>query len=70
MSKLRITPKVFFDENGEPKDVLIPVSQYRRLLERLEDFEDARALDRAIKNAKKFIPADEVWDELERAGKL
>lgn len=70
MSKLRITPKVFFDENGEPKDVLIPVSQYRKLLERLEDSEDALALDRAIKNAKKFIPASEVWAELEQAGKL
>jgi hypothetical protein len=70
MSKLRITPKVFFDENGEPKDVLIPVSQFRKLLERLEDAEDARALDRAIENAKKFIPADEVWAELENAEKL
>jgi len=70
MSKLRITPKVFFDENGEPKDVLIPVSQYRKLLERLEDSEDALALDRAIKNAKKFFSADEVWAELEHAGKL
>lgn len=70
MSRLRITPRIFFDENGEPKDVLIPVSQFRKLLEQLEDAEDARALDRAIKNAKKFVSADEVWAELEAAGKL
>ncbi len=67
---MRITPRVFFDENGEPKDVLIPIAQYRKLLERLEDSEDAQALDRAIKSAKKFIPADEAWAELEAAGKL
>lgn len=70
MSKLRLNPKIFFDENGEPKDVLIPVAQYRKLLDRLEDAEDAQALERAIKTAKSFIPADEVWAELERAGKL
>ena len=56
---------------GRQKDVLlVRRSHYRRLLRRIEDLEDALALDRAENNSQKLLDYSEVRTRLKRAGKL
>jgi len=53
------------------KDVLlVRRSHYRRLLRRIEDLEDALALDRAENNSKNLLDYAEVRERLRRVGKL
>ena len=58
------------DENGKRVEVIMPVEEYARLLEALEDFEDARAADEtraAIERGEdKLIPFDEALEEMKR----
>lgn len=58
------------DENGKRVEVILPVEEYDRLLEALEDFEDARAADEtraAIERGEdELIPFDEALEEMKR----
>ena len=55
---------------GHHNLVLVPRSRYRRLLRRLEDLEDALALDRAENTSKSLLDYAEVRERLKRAGRL
>ncbi len=50
-----------FNAKGEKTEVLLPIALYRRMLEEIEDAEDIRAADEAMKEGK-FVP----WEEAER----
>ena len=50
-------------ENGKKKYVILGISQYRKLLEKIEDLEDALDLEKAIKEAKSFRNYDEIRKE-------
>ena len=53
------------------KDVLlVRRSHYRRLLRRIEDLEDALALDHAENSSKNLLEYAEVQARLKRVGKL
>jgi PHD/YefM family antitoxin component YafN of YafNO toxin-antitoxin module len=58
------------DENGKRVEVIMPVEEYDRLLETLEDHEDARAADEtraAIERGEdELIPFDEALEEMKR----
>lgn len=49
---------------------MLDLNEYRRLLQKLEDLEDALALDRAERTSKKLAPYEDVRRRLKRAGKL
>ena len=49
--------------------LLVRRSHYRRLLRRIEDLEDALALDRAENNSKVLLDYAEVRKRLKRVGK-
>jgi hypothetical protein len=65
-TKLQLT----LGESGQKDVILVRRSHYRRLLRRIEDLEDALALDLAEKNSKKLLDYAEVRDRLKRVGKL
>lgn len=67
---LSIEPKYVVDKDGTRSEVVLSVQDYQALLARLEDLEDALALDEAIKTADGFVPLSEVADKLKRNGKL
>lgn len=66
----KIKERFLVDESGKPSAVLLDIKSYRRLMERLEDLEDALELDRARRAAKRFRPYDEIRAELRRTGRL
>jgi PHD/YefM family antitoxin component YafN of YafNO toxin-antitoxin module len=67
---VRAKPKFVVSPHGRKEAVLLRVAEYRHLLERIEDLEDAIALDRAEKTSKRLIPYAKVRTRLQRAGKL
>ena len=57
-------------EKGERKYVVLNISQYQKLLKKIDDLEDALDLDKAVKEAKSFRNYKEIRKELKAAGKL
>lgn len=62
--------KYLVDENGTPTAVLLDIKSYRKLVDRLEELEDAVELDEAVRTAKSFRPYSEIRAELKKAGRL
>ena len=65
-----IAAKFVVSPAGRKEAVLLGVAQYRRLLRKIEDLEDALALDRAEQTSTKLISYSSVRQRLKRAGKL
>ena len=57
-------------KGGQGEFLLLRRSHYRRLLRRIEDLEDALALDRAENTSKNLLDYAGVRERLKRAGKL
>jgi hypothetical protein len=63
-------PQLTVRKSGQKDVLLVRRSHYRRLLRRIEDLEDALALDRAENNSKNLLDYAEVRKRLKRVGKL
>ena len=55
------------DENGKRVGVILPVEEYERMVEELEDAEDARAVDEVrasvARGEDEFIPYEQAREE-------
>ena len=60
-----IKPKYVVDEKGRKTAVVLSIKDYRALMQRLEDLEDALDLDRAVETATSFRPYSEIRAELQ-----
>jgi hypothetical protein len=59
------------DEKGNRTAVLLPIKQYNKLLEKLEDLEDVKLYDEAKRNDDGFrISIDEAFKIIEEKRKL
>lgn len=58
------------DENGKRVSVILPVEEYERMIEELEDVEDARAADEVraavARGDDEFIPYEQARVEIAR----
>ncbi len=54
------------DENGARVGVILPIDEYRKLLEDLEELESIRAYDAAKSSGNDAIPFEEAVREIER----
>ncbi len=54
------------DKQGNRIAVLIPIDQYNKLLEQLEDIDDIRAYDAAKAEDDEIIPFDQAVNEIEK----
>ena len=64
------TTRYLVDERGRKKAVLLDMKEYARLLSRLEELEDALALDEAARTASGFRDYGDVRNDLQREGRL
>ena len=62
---LNIKPKYVVDEKGRKTAVVLSIKDYRALMQRLEDLEDALDLDRAVEAATGFRAYSEIRSELQ-----
>ncbi len=56
------------DENGKRVSVILPIEEYERMVEKLEDIEDARAADEVraavARGEDEFIPYEQAMREI------
>jgi len=57
-------PKFVVDKRGRKKAIVLDIKDYRRLLARLEELEDALDLDEAVRTAEGFRDYREIREEL------
>ena len=67
---LNVKPKYLVNERGRKTSVVLSMKDYQRLLQRLEDLEDALELDDAVETATGFRDYNEIRAELQREGKI
>ena len=68
---MRVAKERFIvDEKGEKKSVVLNLNDYSRLVEHLEDLEDALDLDKAEREAKSFRDYKDIRAELVKEGRL
>ena len=67
---LSVKPKYLVDEQGKRTAVVLSMRDYRKLLQRLEELEDALDLDEAVESAKGFRDYNEIRAELQKEGRI
>jgi hypothetical protein len=70
ISMRQSTPRLVVGSDGRKREVVLGVTDYRRLLRRIEDLEDSLTLDRAAQTSKVLVSYEAVRKRLRRAGKL
>ena len=63
---LDIKPKCIVDEKGRKTATGLSMKDYRALMQRLRDLEDALDLDRAVETATGFRECPEIRTELKK----
>ena len=66
----RISTRYIVNSRGRKTAVVLPIKDFGRLMDRLEELEDALALDEAVQNAVEFSDYRELRDELRKEGRL
>lgn len=67
---VQLNPQYVIDDAGERKAVLLNISEYQQLLQRLEDLEDALELEEAIETEHDFKDYNEIRREVSKLGLL
>lgn len=67
---LNIKPKFLVNEKGRITAAVLSMKEYRALMQRLQDLEDALELDEAVETATGFREYAEIRTELQSEGKL
>ncbi len=63
---LNIKPKYVVNEKGRKTATVLSMEDYRSLMQRLQDLEDALDLDRAVETATEFREYTEIRAELKK----
>ncbi len=63
---LTVHPEIVIDRNRKPKAVLLPYSEWNRVVADMEELEDIRAYDRAKARGDEAIPFEEAAKELKK----
>ena len=67
---LDIKPKYLVNEKERKTAAVLSMKEYRALIQRLQDLEDALALDETVETATGFREYAEIRTELQNEGKL
>ncbi|MDR3715632.1 MAG: hypothetical protein P4L51_22710 [Puia sp.] len=57
------------DAKGNRVGVFLPIKDYNKLLEELEELEDIKAYDRAVSRKQEFVPLDQALKQIEASRK-
>jgi len=61
---MNVNEKIIRDKKGTAVAVQIPVIKYKKILGKLEELDDIRAFDKAVKRKQQFVPFDEAVKRL------
>lgn len=62
----KIHEEYVVDGDGNKKAVLVPLSDWQKILEALEELDDIRAYDEAKSQPSDSIPFDQAIEEIQR----
>lgn len=54
------------DNHGKKLAVILPIQEYNKMLDDLEDLEDIKLYDAAKKGKQEFVDAEEAFREMEK----
>ena len=57
-----VNPRYLVDAHQIPTDVVVTIEEWRRIVEELEELEDIRAYDAALRDRENGIPLASVAD--------
>jgi PHD/YefM family antitoxin component YafN of YafNO toxin-antitoxin module len=63
---MNIKEQIVVDKNGKPVAVQIPIDQYKKMLEIMEEMEDIKAYKKAKKSKSEWISFEEAFAALEK----
>lgn len=66
---ISVNPKYITDKKGKKVSVILPMKDFKAILEELEELDDIRLFDEAKKEDQEFLDAEEVFNEIEEARK-
>jgi len=55
------------DDHGKKLAVILPIQEYNKMLDELEELEDIKLFDAAKKGKQEYIDADLAFKEIEEA---
>ncbi|MEE9294124.1 MAG: hypothetical protein V3W34_04045 [Phycisphaerae bacterium] len=67
---MKLHPQYVVNGRGERTAVILPMDEYRLIIEALEDQLDAADLDEAVVGETEFVPYEQARAELRDQGKL
>lgn len=53
------------DKKGKKISVILPIREYNKMMEQLEELEDIKLYDKAVENNDEAIPANQAFNEIE-----
>ncbi|KPQ09789.1 MAG: toxin-antitoxin system PhD family antidote component [Algoriphagus marincola HL-49] len=66
---ISVNPKYVTDKKGKKVSVILPMKDFKAILEELEELDDIRLFDEAKKEDQEFFDAEEVFKEIEESRK-
>jgi PHD/YefM family antitoxin component YafN of YafNO toxin-antitoxin module len=54
------------DDHGKKLAVILPIKEYNKMVDELEELEDIKLYDAAKKGKQEFIDAEEAFKEIEK----
>ena len=54
------------DNNGNKLAVILPIKEYNKMLDELEELEDIKLYDAAKKGEQEFVDAEQAFKEIEK----
>lgn len=67
---LTVNPRYITDKKGKKLSVVLPLKEFKSLMENLEELEDIRLYDEAKKSKDVSIPIDEAFKIIEAKRKM
>jgi hypothetical protein len=55
------------DDHGKKLAVILPIREYNKMVDDLEELEDIKLYDKAKKGKQEFVDADQAFKEIEEA---
>lgn len=62
---LKVNPKYITDKAGKKISVVLPLKEFKDLMEELEELEDIKLYDEAKKSKEPSIPIDDAFNMIE-----
>ena len=62
---IKIHPEYVVDNTKKPKAIVLPLPEWEKVVEELEELDDIRAYDQAKKGSKERLPFDQAVREIQ-----